>query len=150
MPLKYAYNGEGETARAYGRALSISTKHSVEICRNINGKALEKAKKYLSEVIEKKRAVKMMRYNRDLAHKKSIGPGRYPVKAAKEILKVLENAESNAQVKGMGNDLVIVHISANKASRSWHFGRKRRRKNKRTHIQVVLGEIHKVKPEVEK
>lgn len=45
--IKYAYNDEdgSKTARAMGKTLKISPKHSVEICRAIRGMDVEKAKK---------------------------------------------------------------------------------------------------------
>ncbi|MCX8147623.1 MAG: 50S ribosomal protein L22 [Candidatus Woesearchaeota archaeon] len=138
--MKYSLKLQGNIAKAYGRDLSISTKKSVEICRNIKGMKLEKAKKYLEDVINMKRAVAMKRYIRDTAHKKGMASGRYPVKTAKEILKIIESAEENAKNQGLETKNMVVHILANKAARPWHFGRKRRQKMKRTHIQVVLQE----------
>ncbi|MCM2325958.1 MAG: 50S ribosomal protein L22 [Candidatus Woesearchaeota archaeon] len=139
--IKYAFNELKENmARAYGRDLGISTKQSTEICREIRGMKLAKAKKLLSSVIKKEAAISMKRYNRDTAHKTGMAAGRFPVTAATEILKILNSVESNAQTKGLGKDLVIVHISAHKAVRPFHHGRKKRSKMKRTHIQVVLEE----------
>jgi large subunit ribosomal protein L22 len=132
-------------AKAYGRDLSISTKNSVEICREIRGKPLDKAKRFIEMVISKKSAVPMKRYLSEAGHKRGIGPGRYPIKTAKEILKIIKSAESNAQNKGLSTkDLFIVHICAHLASRPLHFGRKRRIKMKRTHIEVVLAERKQV------
>jgi large subunit ribosomal protein L22 len=126
-------------AKATGRNLSISTKKSVEICDNIRGKSLKKAKNLLEAVIEKERPIKMRRFIRDTAHRKATGPGKYPIKTAQEILKLLKSAESNAQNSGLStNDLYVHHISADKASRVWHYGRKRRRQMKRTHMEVIL------------
>ncbi|MEM3373830.1 MAG: 50S ribosomal protein L22 [Candidatus Woesearchaeota archaeon] len=141
MKFKYSFQEEenDNMAKAYGRDLSISTKKAVEICNFLRGKKLEYAKNFLNRVIDLKAAVPMKRYNRDTAHKKGIGPGRFPVKAAKEILFVLKSAESNAVNKGLSSkDLFIYHIVANKAARPWHFGRKRRQKMKRTHVEVIL------------
>ena len=133
-------------ARAHGRNLSVSTKQSVEICNNIRHMPVQKAKTLLEKVITKEKSIKMTRYMKDTAHKKEIGAGKYPVKAAKEILSLLESAESNAQNKGLSTkDLVIKHISAHLASRPFHYGRKRRVKMKRTHIQIVLLESKKQK-----
>jgi len=134
-------------AKAYGSNLPISTKKSVEIANNIRGWNVQKAKTYLENVINKKQAVKMNRYNRDTAHKKEIAAGKYPINAAKDILMVLKSAESNALNKGMNTkDLVITHISAHIASRPWHYGRKRRSKMKRSHIQIIVEEVKKAKP----
>jgi outer membrane biosynthesis protein TonB len=55
-----------------------------------------------------------------------------------EIRKLLETVEANAQFKGLNtSDLKIVHISANNAGNVWRYGRFRRRKMKRTDIEVV-------------
>ncbi|ADP77655.1 LSU ribosomal protein L22P [Methanothermus fervidus DSM 2088] len=153
MPkLKYAYRpkNKNKAAKAIGRELQISTKHSVEICREIRGMMLEDAKRYLKEVMEKKRPVPFKRYNKKVAHRKGLQgwpSGRYPVKAAREILKVLENAEANAEYKGLDTErLKITHISAHKARpiRGWiprAFGRSTPFNTSRTHIQVILEEI---------
>lgn len=131
-------------ARAHGRNLSISTKQSVEICNNIRNMSVQKAKTLLENVIDMKQPIRMTRYMKDTAHKKEIGAGKYPVKAAKEILALLKSAESNAQNKGLSTkDLVIKHMSAHLASRPFHYGRKRRVKMKRTHVQIVLLEKKK-------
>jgi large subunit ribosomal protein L22 len=126
-------------ARASLNNASISTKMSVEICSFIRKKNLVKAKEMLQEIIEKKKALPIKRYNKDLAHKKKIGPGRYPEKACKEILKLLKQVEANAQFKGLSTgDLLISYIKADKASTPWRYGRQRRRKMKRTNVEIIV------------
>lgn len=71
----------------------------------------------------------------------NIATGKFPIKASKEILKLIETAESNAQNLGLSSDLIISHISAHKASMQFHFGRKRRRRMKRTHLNIIIEEI---------
>jgi large subunit ribosomal protein L22 len=143
MKLKYSFQKmEKGHVPASGRDLGISTKKSVEICRFLKGKQVEKAKIFLKKVVDMTSAVPMTRYKTDTGHKKGIGPGRYPVKAAAAILVVLESAEANAKNKGINSkDLMIVHMAAHRAARPWHFGRKKRQKMKRTHIEVVLAEV---------
>jgi len=151
--MDYAYNKElkDNMVKAYGRALGISTKTSVEICRNIRGKNLQKAKAFLTRVINKESAVVMKRYNMDTAHKPGIGAGKYPIKAVTEILYLLKSAESNALNKGLNtNSLIIEHLSAHKASTVWHYGRQKRSKMKRTHIHVVLAEVKEQKKDSKK
>nr|AJS13034.1 large subunit ribosomal protein L22 [uncultured archaeon] len=147
---KYATKTEKEkNAKAVGLALPISTKHCVEICNYIRGKRVEDAIHILEQVLDKKHAIPYKKYKRDLAHRKGIGPGRYPEKTCKEIIKVLKSASANAQYKGMGvSNLYIKHICAHLASRPWHYGRQSRRKMKRSHVEVVLEEreIEKQKP----
>jgi len=139
---KYSVKLEDENfAKALGRGLKISTKQSIEICNFARKKDLQKVKDYLNDVIGKKRAMPFKRFNGDVGHKKKIGPGRYPVKACSEILKILASAEANAQFKGMNTgNLVIDHISAQRGAGQWRYGRQRRRKSKLSHIEVALAE----------
>lgn len=140
MKYKYAFKLENEqSAKAVGMALGISTKHSKEICDFVRGKQAQKAIVMLENVIEKKIAVPYHRYKMDLAHKPGIGPGRYPKKASKEIIGVIKGAMANAQHKGLSvSNLYIRHICVHRASTPWRYGRHRRRKMKRSHIEVVL------------
>jgi len=78
---------------------------------------------------------------REAPHKKGIGPGKYPIKACEQIISLIEEAAANAQYKGLGGNLQIVHTNAQKADTPWHFGRKRRRKMKRTHVEMVVKEM---------
>jgi len=131
-------------AKIIGKDLSISTKQSIEIANFIRGKNIEKAKNELKKVIEKKLAIPFKRYNRDMGHKKgNIAAGRYPKNAAKEFLNLLNGLEANAQNKGLSTNLIIKTIIPNKASRPWHYGRRRRIKMKRTHIEIIAEEIKK-------
>lgn len=128
-------------ARAAGMALPISLKYSVEICRFVKNKKVSLAKNMLQEVVDKKRAIPFRRYDFDLGHKKKIGPGRYPEKASKEFIKLIESVEANAQFKGINtSNLIITHISAHNAGKSWHYGRKSRRRMKRTNVEIFVGE----------
>ena len=139
----YAFRNYNEEhmARAIGMALPISFKQSVEICGFIKNKNVNDAKKLLQNVVEKRLAVPFKRYNWDLGHKKKIGPGRYPEKASKEFIKLIENVEANAQFKGLNTSLLVIsHISSHKAGRAWHYGRKSRRKMKRTNVEIVVEE----------
>lgn len=134
------YNKE-HMARTLGTAMPISFKQSVEICSFIKNKNISDAKKILQNAAEGKKAISFKRYNRDLGHKKKIGPGRYPEKASKEFIKLIESAEANAQFKGLNtSNLVIAHISAHKAGKAWHFGRQSRRRMKRTNVEIVVEE----------
>ena len=139
----YAYQmyDEEKMARAYGRGLSISTKKSVEVCKWLSGKSVKQAKIMLEEVIVLKRAVPYRRFNQELAHQRATGSGGYPVNVAKAILAILKSAESNASAKGLSaSSLKIAHICAHLGSRPFRYGRKRRVKAKRTHIEIVLEE----------
>ena len=148
----YAYNkevDEAKTARAMAKSLKISPKHSVEICNAIRGMEVSKAKTYLEDVMEMKKSVPFKRHNKGVGHRKGQegwASGRYPVKAAEQILKVLENAEANAEYKGMDvENLKIEHISSHRGmvirgARPRAFGRVTPFNTPTTHIQIVLVE----------
>ena len=140
------YNKE-HMAIAFLKGEAISTKHSVELARFIKHRSTAEAKALLEKIIVKKEAVPFKRYKRDLAHRTAIGPGRYPINAAKAFLRLVKTAEANAQHKSLAAELEIVHCVAYGAVRSWHYGRKRRRKNKSATVELVVAEIAKDKKE---
>lgn len=125
-----------------GLELPISTKISVEICNFIKNKNLNKAKFHLERVLELKEAVPYKRYNSDVAHKAGMAAGRYPIKTAKHFIDLLNQLQANAENKGLNSDsLVIYFASANQGSKVWHSGRKRRRRMKRTHVELRVREL---------
>lgn len=147
----YAYQEEDKTktARAIGTSLKISPKHAIELSREIRGKDLEHAKTYLEEVIGMSRPVPFKRFNKKVGHRKGLSgwpSGRYPVKAAAQILKILKNAEANAEYKGLDiENLKITHISSHrgrvmKGYTARAFGRGSASNTPTTHVQIVLGE----------
>ena len=139
---------EENIAKVMGKDLPISTKQSVEICKFIRHKDLQKVKQILNDVILMKRAIPFTRFNKDTGHRiGKIAAGRFPQKAAGHILKLINSLEANAQNKGLNTDsLYIKTIIANKASTPWHYGRLRRRKMKRTHIEIIAEEKEIKKP----
>ncbi len=103
------------TAIARAKEVDISLKDAVNIAHHIRGMTLESAKDKLEKVIAKKAAVPYFRYLDSVSHRKGMGPGRYPVRAAKAFLDLLNNAEANAEFKSLDTDsLVIKHLSASK------------------------------------
>ena len=96
----YAFQNFDSTrhVRAAIREKTISHKHAREIAVAIKGLSLEKARDYLLSVVELKRSIPFRRYKNQVGHRTDPGvmSGRYPQKAAKEILKLIDNLESNA------------------------------------------------------
>jgi len=138
---KYAFNKYAENmARAVGRDLPISTKQAIEICSSIRGMELGKAMAKLERVIAYKQAVPYKRFTEGAGHKPGMASGKYPVKACTHILKILKSVESNSQNKSLGT-VMIKHICAQGGGKRWHYGRKRRIKMKRSHIEIVVEEI---------
>jgi len=151
MKYNYAFKTEKENlVKAVGRDLSISTKQAIEICSFIRKMPLQKAKSVLEKVEKKQVPVPFRRFTQGAGHKKGMAAGKYPVSASKQILRVLRTLEANAQNKGLSSDLRIIHACAQKAATPFHYGRKRRIKMKRTHVELVAEEIGYVRKEVKK
>lgn len=134
------------TAKAYGKELQISPKASVEICNMLRGMDVESALDILDDVIEKKRAVPFRKHNKRVAHNKGVGPGRYPVKAAENIKRIIEEAQSNAEFKELDADnMKIIGLSASRGEviqgfRPRAHGRTTPFDTKTTNLEVILQE----------
>lgn len=139
--MKINNNAKAEhCASAKALSIPISTKHGVEISNYLRYKNTSFAKDFLQNVIELKKPVPFKRFKRDVGHKAGMAAGRYPQKAAKEFLHLVESVEANAQAKGLNlSNLKIVKVLANKASIPFTGGR-RRVGTKRTHLELVVQE----------
>jgi large subunit ribosomal protein L22 len=150
MP-KWGYSITGldpeTTVKSSGRELSISHKVAREVCQAIKGMSLDQAKTYLNQVIQKKKPVPFKRYAKKLGHRHGLEKafaGRYPVKTASKILKVLEGAEANAEAKGLDIErLRIMHAAAYPGMKVKRytmraFGRSSPKVQTLTHVELVL------------
>jgi large subunit ribosomal protein L22 len=111
------------TAKAMAHELNVSPKHCYEILREIRGKKVVTAKKFLENVIELKESVPFKRFNRNVGHKRHQSgwdAGRYPVKACGEILKLIKHAEANAEYKGLDTENLRIIHAASKRGRVTH------------------------------
>jgi len=146
MKTKYALQEFKENmARAISKDVEISTKTSLEIAAFIRGKSTKKAKQILERVLLMKQAIPFKRFTDGVGHRKGagIGQGRFPQKASEQFIKIINQVEANAQAKGLSEDLKIVHLVVNKSSNTFHQGRQRRRKFKRTHLEIAVQEMEK-------
>ncbi len=116
MKLNYSIESDPEkTSKAIGKELHISKKHAHEISSAIKGMKVNIARGFLENVVLLKQAVPYKRYVKDVPHKRGMCTGRYPQKAAKEFLKVLLNAQSNARYKGFDSgNLRIMLVNTKK------------------------------------
>ena len=89
------------SAKAVAKDQPVSPKFAREVAGMVRGMKAEAAVAALEEVIALERPVPLKRYNKRVSHKKGVGPGRYPVKASKAVLAVIESAMSNAEYKGL-------------------------------------------------
>lgn len=125
----------------------ISTKFSVEICKNIKNKPITRAKTILTNVVEMKEPISFVRYIKDLCHKKGgKGPARYPIKASKQFLNLLNSLEANASDKGLDTKkLIICYASASIGNRMPHPGRQSGTASKSTHVELRAQELEEKK-----
>ena len=147
----YAFQNFDSTkhVRAAIREKTISHKHAREIAVAIKGLSLEKARDYLLSVVALKRSIPFRRYKNQVGHKSDPGvmSGRYPQKAATEILKLLDNLESNAEYKGIDLDrLKIINATVHKGRLMKRFipramGRASPKNNAFTHVELVAQEV---------
>jgi large subunit ribosomal protein L22 len=140
----YSITFQPETC-AYARAEGVdsSYKDLSEICGRIKGKNIERAFTFLEKVTAMEIPVLYSRHNKKLGHRKELSgrKGRYPQKAAKIVLKTLKSAVANGKVKGLGNDYIVLHISANKKAvypRLAAKGRRNRQYYETATVEIVL------------
>lgn len=127
-------------AKAVGNNLRVSWKDVTEIGRFVKGDSVEKAKNKIERVIEKELAVPFTKFS-GASHTSGGQEGRYPVKAAEEVLQVLESAESNAENEGLNIDnLEIQEFITNQGTRFLTPKRHRGRKVKSAHVKIIVGE----------
>lgn len=124
-----------KTAKARGDYLRTHFKNTRETAQAISGMKVAKAIKYLEDVKEHKQAIPFRRFQGGIgrtAQGKPFGTdkARWPVKSATFILGLLRNAESNADIKGLDvESLVVKHIQVNQAP-------KQRRRTYRAHGRI--------------
>ena len=147
----YAFQNYDSTrhVRASMREKKVSHKHTREIAVAIKGLTIEKARDYLQSVLTHKRSIPFKRFKNQVGHRTDPGvmSGRYPEKAVTEVLKLLDNLESNAEYKGMDLDrLKIINATAQKGVIIQRImpraqGRATDNNNVLTHLEIVAQEI---------
>jgi large subunit ribosomal protein L22 len=138
-------------AKAKANELNMSPKHSIEIATFIRHQRVNDAIAYLNEVVGLKKAIPFRRFNRNVAHKRGLpgnwDAGRYPVKASKAYIRVLESVKKNAEYIGLDADnLEIIHVSANRGRAQKSFfpramGRATPKVRETVNLEVVVREV---------
>jgi ribosomal protein L22 len=137
---KQAKAPKKESVKAYGRSLPVSTKVASAICKFIRGKTIDKAILDLEAVIKLKKAVPM---KGEIPHRKGpIMSGRFPERAAGNVLNLVKSLKSNATQHDIEVP-VITEAIPNKAQRPYAKGGRARRKA--THITLVATEKKSIK-----
>ncbi|KAJ1069746.1 hypothetical protein K5549_009769 [Capra hircus] len=148
--VRYSLDPENPTksCKSRGSNLRVHFKNTRETAQAIKGMHIRKATKYLKDVTLKKQCVPFRRYNG--------GVGRCAqAKHAEFLLHMLKNAESNAELKGLDVDsLVIEHIQVNKAPKMRRrtyraHGRINPYMSSPCHIEMILTEKEQIVPKPE-
>lgn len=136
---RYAIEPENVTksAKAKGSDLRVHFKNMRETAHAVRRMDLIKAKRYLEDVIDHKRAIPFRRFCGGIGRTAQAknegstnGQARWPKKSATFLLNLLKNAESNAEVKGLDvESLVVSHIQVNQAQQQ-------RRRTYRAHGRI--------------
>ena len=150
-------------ATARSVQVDMHVKHCFEVCRAIKNKTAGEAIAFLNQVLKidsnradvrRKAAAVPFRLGSGnkrkrrsgpsmVGHRKGgIGPGRYPVKASREIIKLIESAMENARYQYEDIDaeeMLITHIAAHRGRiRKGWIPRARGRATPSNHYQVNL------------
>jgi len=150
--IEYSQKISGDNiAKAKANELNMSPKHSIEIATFIRHQRVNDAIAYLNDVVSLKKAIPFRRFNRNVAHKRGLpgnwDAGRYPVKASKAYIRVLESVKKNAEYIGLDPDnLEIIHASANRGRAQKSFfpramGRATPKVRETVNLEVVVREV---------
>ena len=148
-----------KSCKASGSDLRVHFKNTGVTADAIRHMSLKKAKSYLEAVLKKTQAVPFFYFNgcvgrhaqaKCAPHSGKSHSGavqcRWPTKSANILLHLLKNAESNAEVKGLDTEtLVISHIQVNRAQQQRRrtyraHGRTNPYMSSPSHIEMILSE----------
>ena len=149
---EYSTKVKGDTvAKAKANELNMSPKHSIEIAGFIRHQRVNDAIAYLNDVVKLKKALPFRYFNRNVAHKRGLpgnwDAGRYPVKASKEYIRILESVKKNAEYLGLdAENLEIVHASANRGRAQKAFfpramGRATPKVRESVNVEIIVREV---------
>jgi len=150
---KYAVEpvNAAKSTKARGSDLRIHYKNTRETVAAVRGMKLRRAKQYLNAVLAHKECVPFTIHKRGTgrtaqASAWGVTQGRWPKKSVQAVLDLLQNAEANAEFKGLDIDsLYVSHIEAQAAQRGRRrtyraHGRINAYMSSPTHIQLILSE----------
>ncbi|MGC8993560.1 MAG: uL22 family ribosomal protein [Candidatus Aenigmatarchaeota archaeon] len=114
-------------AIARTRNSRISLKHAITISKFLKGKKLERAKKFLENVLMQKESY----------------DGKYYTNATKEFISLLKAAEANAKKKGLNLEKLFIKVIKADKGETMYLPKRAKfvpRRAKTTHLTVILEE----------
>ncbi|KAK2117835.1 60S ribosomal protein L17 [Saguinus oedipus] len=160
--IRYSLDTENPTksCKSRGSNLHVHFKNTCETAQTIKSMHIRKATKYLKDVTLQKPCVPFRHYSGGVgrntqAKQWSWTQGWWPKKSAEFLLPMLKNAKSNAELKGLDVDsLVIEHIQVNKAPKKRHrtyraHGSINPYRSAPCHIEMILTEKKQIVPKPE-
>ncbi|KAJ7095820.1 60S ribosomal protein L17/L23 [Mycena belliarum] len=137
------------TSRARGEYLRTHFKNMREVAAALTGLKLTKAYTYLADVKEHKQIIPFRRFaggvgRASQAKQFKATQGRWPEKSVKFMLRLLKNAESNADAKNIElEDLIIKNIVVQQAPKTRRrtyraHGRINPYQGHPTHVEIIL------------
>jgi large subunit ribosomal protein L17e len=143
-----------KVSKSRGSHLRVHFKHCREIAHYTKGMKVNKALKILDDVLAFKAVIPFVRFTGGIGRKAMAkqcnapgDKGRFPVKATAVYRDLLKNAVSNAEIKGLDVDnLVIDHAQVNQAPagrrRTYRaHGRIGKYASQPAHIEIMLKEV---------
>ncbi len=120
--MRYSFNAvkgypKDEFAFAYGAEINASYKDLGAVCAAIRYMRAADALGVIDGIESMKMPILYLRHNKHMGARHELGgrKGAYPVKAAKEVKRILLNAIANAKNNALdGEEMLIVHAAANK------------------------------------
>ncbi|XP_053435084.1 60S ribosomal protein L17-like [Nycticebus coucang] len=160
--VRYSLDPENPTKSRKSRSsnLHVHFKNTRETAQAIKGMHIQKTTKYMKDVTLKKKCVQFRCYNGGVsrcAQAKQWGwtQGQWLKKSAEFLLHMLKNVDSNAALKGLDVDsLVIEHIQVNKAPKICRrayraHGRINPYMSSPCHTEMILTEKEQIVPKPE-
>jgi large subunit ribosomal protein L22 len=142
---------ESKTAKALITNSNISIKYATEICNQMKGRPVDKAIAWLKRIDAHEEHLPLPRYHKKVAHRKGDAKqgtkaGRYPEKAVRAFVELLELAKNNADFKGLDAErLIILNAFASMGVARYSYQSKgkiagKARRHNSTHIEVIVSE----------
>ena len=110
-----------QSVKAKASDVRCHYKNTLNAAHVLRGQTIRKARRYLKDVLSRKRCVPFFRHSRHggrCAQAKEFKAlkGRWPIKSVNALLELLKNLKANADHKGLtAPEMVITHVAVHRA-----------------------------------